>query len=123
MRNVQFLNRLAPCLAIMTISSVAAFALPTASYADTGACKAVPPLTAPNTAMGANGQCPQHYVPVVTEDPQALPATGAPVGMAPGDASGTNGGVGMGANGGTSGANGGNGGVGNGANGGTSTGK
>jgi hypothetical protein len=119
MRNVQFLNRLAPCLAIMTISSVAAFALPTASYAATGACKAVPPLTAPNTAMGANGQCPQHYVPVDTEDPQALPVTGAPVG-ASGDTGGTNGGVGMGANGGTSG---GNSGVGNGANGGTATGK
>jgi hypothetical protein len=73
MRNTHFLNRVAPCLAIMTIGSVAAFALPTASYADTvGACKAVPPLTAPDMPRGANGECPRHYVPVEAENPQAM---------------------------------------------------
>jgi hypothetical protein len=90
MRNIQFLTRVAPCVAILTIGAVASFALPTASYADTtAACKAEPGSMAANVPMGANGKCPSHFVPVEAENPQAIapggaaPVDGAP---APGDA-------------------------------------
>ncbi len=82
MRNMQLLNRVAPCLAILTIG--AAFALPTASYAEvaTVSCRPTPPNTGPDMPAKANGLCPKNYTQVQAENPGAIGAPGA----SPGDA-------------------------------------
>jgi hypothetical protein len=93
MRNMQLLNRVAPCLAILTIG--AAFALPTASYAETStvSCRPTPPNSGPDMPAKANGLCPRNYTQVQAENPGAIGAPGAGMaggtGTGPGGAGGT----------------------------------
>jgi hypothetical protein len=75
MRNIQFFNRVAPCLAVLTIGSFAALALPATSFAAAspqGMCRPTPPNGGPNMRAHADGSCPMNYSKVEMENPGAI---------------------------------------------------
>jgi hypothetical protein len=74
MQNIQFFNRVAPCLAVLTIGSFAALALPATSFAAPaqGMCRATPPNAGPEMAARADGSCPMNYSKVEMENPGAI---------------------------------------------------